>query len=380
MLDTADRPLYDTELDIFRDQVRRLLARDIVPHLDSFEDEGIVPRSIWRTFGDAGMLCPSVPEQYGGMGLDFRYNAVVNEEISYAASNLTFPLQSDIIAEYLTSYGTEEQKQAWLPQMARGEAIAAIAMTEPGTGSDLQSIRTSARREGDHYVLRGQKTFISHGQHCDFVIVAASTNSEGGAKGISLLIVEATREGFKRGRNLDKIGQKSSDTSELFFEDVRVPITNLLGEENRGFACLMSQLPQERLSVSIGVQANAQRAFDITVDYVKQRKAFGKTVFDLQNTRFALADLRTKLQVGWAHIDWALSRHLQGKLTSAEASAAKLWHTETQWEVMDACLQLHGGHGYMNEMPIARMWRDARVTRIYGGTSEIMREIIGRSI
>lgn len=380
MLSTTDRPIFDDDLHVFRDQVRKLIEREVLPKLEQFEHDGIVPRSLWEKFGGAGMLCPTVPEAYGGLGLDFRYNAVVNEELAYAGSNLTMSLQSDIIADYIVAYGSEEQKARWLPPMISGEAIGAIAMTEPGTGSDLQGIRTSATRDGDDYIVHGQKTFISHGQHCDFVIVAARTTAEGGAKGTSLILVEADRDGFRRGRNLDKIGQKSSDTSELFFDDVRVPIANCLGEEGNGFAYLMNQLSQERLSCAISSQANAQKAFDITADYVKQRKAFGKTIFDMQNTRFTLAAMKAKLQVGWAHLDWALSQHLQGRLGAAEASVAKLWHSEIQWEIMDACLQLHGGHGYMNEMQIARLWRDARVTRIYGGTSQIMLEIIGRSV
>lgn len=380
MLQTSEREVFDEDLTMFRDQVRKLLAREVEPNVAKYEADGIVPRELWKLFGDAGLLCPTVPPEYGGLGLDFRYNAVVSEEIMYLGINLGMSLQSDIVAGYMLRYGSEEQKKQWLPKMVSGEVITAIAMTEPGTGSDLQGIRTTATKDGNHYVLNGQKTFITNGQTCDLVIVAARTSPEGGSKGTSLIIVEADREGFKRGRNLDKIGQKSADTSELFFEDVRVPITNCLGEEGKGFVYLVSELPQERLSCAIGVQAHAQKAFDLTVEYVKQRKAFGKTVYDFQNTRFTLADLKAKLQLGWAHIDWALARHLKGKLTTAEASAAKLWHTEMQWEVMDACLQLHGGHGYMNEMPIAQMWRDARVTRIYAGTSEIMKEVIGRSL
>ena len=253
-------------------------------------------------------------------------------------------------------------------------------MTEPGAGSDLQGVRTTAKRDGNHYVINGSKTYITNGQNADLIIVVAKTNPEAGAKGTSLILVESDRSGFARGRNLDKIGQNAADTSELFFEDVRVPITNCLGEENKGFIYLMSQLPQERLSVAITAQASSQRAFDEAVKFTKERKAFGKTVFDFQNTRFSLADAATKLQIGWSHIDWCLTRHLKGELTAAEASAAKLWHTETQWEITDLALQLHGGAGYMNEYKIARLWRDARVQRIYGGTSEIMKEVVARSI
>ena len=337
-------------------------------------------RTFWRACGEAGLLCPTLPEEYGGLGLDFGYNAVVDEELAYAGSAAGITLQSDIVADYILHYGSEEQKRQWLPGMITGEVITAIAMTEPGTGSDLQGIKTTARRDGDDYIVNGSKTYITNGQHADLVIVVAKTNPELGAKGISLILVETTREGFARGRNLDKIGQHSADTSELFFNDVRVPLSNCLGGEGRGFACLMNQLPQERLGIAIAAQASAQRAFDEALTFTKDRKAFGQTVFDFQNTRFTLADLATKLQVGWAHIDWALGRHLQGKLTTAEASATKLFHTELQGEVCDKALQLHGGAGYMNEYPIARFWRDARVTRIFGGTSEIMKEVVARSL
>jgi alkylation response protein AidB-like acyl-CoA dehydrogenase len=380
MLDTANRTAYTAEHAQFRDQVRKFLAREVTPHADRWEEDGIVDRELWRTAGAAGLLCPTVPEAYGGLGLDFGFNAVIDEEVGYNGTTLGFSLQSDIVADYLVAYGSEEQKLHWLPRLVSGETITAIAMTEPGAGSDLQGIKTTARRDGNHYVVKGSKTYITNGQNADLIIVVAKTDPERGAKGTSLILVEADRDGFARGRNLDKIGQNAADTSELFFDDVRVPITNCLGMENMGFIYLMSQLPQERLSIAVGAQAATQRAFDEAVKFTKDRKAFGKTVFDFQNTRFTLADLAAKIQVGWAHIDWCLARHLKGELTAAEGSAAKLWHTELQWEVVDAALQLHGGAGYMNEYPIARMWRDARVQRIYGGTSEIMKEIIGRSI
>jgi len=305
---------------------------------------------------------------------------VVSEELFYAGSSAGITLQSDIVADYIANYASEEQKQHWLPKMVSGEAITAIAMTEPGTGSDLQAVRTTAIKDGNHYVINGSKTYITNGQSADLIVVVAKTDPNEGAKGISLILVEATRDGFKRGRNLDKIGQNSADTSELFFEDVRVPITNCLGEEGKGFGYLMSQLPQERLGIAVQAQAAAQRAFDEAVKFTKERKAFKQTIFDFQNTRFTLGGLKAKLQAGWAHLDWAIARHLEGRLTAAEGSAAKLFHTELQWEVVDAALQLHGGAGYMNEYPIARLWRDARVQRIYGGTSEIMKEVVARSI
>ncbi|MBB4841223.1 alkylation response protein AidB-like acyl-CoA dehydrogenase [Sphingomonas kyeonggiensis] len=380
MLDTARRTGQDESQALFRESVRRFLAAEGVPHLDRWEGAGIVDRDFWTKAGSAGLLCPTVPEEYGGPGLDFAYNAVVTEEHAYARVPSGITLQSDVLADYFLAYGSEEQKREWLPGMVSGEKVAAIAMTEPGAGSDLQAIRTTARLDGNHYVINGAKTYISNGQTADVVIVVAKTNVELGAKGTSLFLVEADRPGFARGRNLDKIGLHGADTSELFFEDVRVPATNMLGQEGRGFAYLMRNLPQERLTIAIGAQASAQRAFDEALGFVKERKAFGKTVFDFQNTRFTLADLAAKLQIGWAHIDWALARHLRHELTPEEASAAKLWHTDTQWQIIDAALQLHGGAGYMNEYPIARIWRDARVSRIFGGTNEIMKEVIGRGL
>jgi long-chain-acyl-CoA dehydrogenase len=382
MLNTSARTAFTPEHEAFRQTVRSWLQKEAVPHIARWDEQGIVDKDIWVKGGEIGMLCPTVPEEYGGLGLDYGYNAVIDEEVSYAGVPLGFTLQSDIVVNYLVSYGSEEQKREWLPKMVSGEVVTAIAMTEPGTGSDLQGIRTTARKDGNHYVINGSKTYITNGQNADLILVCAKTDTEvqPAWKGVSIILVEATREGFKRGRNLDKIGQDAADTSELFFEDVRVPMTNCLGEEGKGFIYLMSELPQERLSIAIGAQASAQRAFDDTVAFVKERKAFGKPVFDFQNTRFTLADLKSKLQVGWAHIDWALARHLKRELTPEEGAAAKLFHTELQWEVMDKCLQLHGGAGYMNEYPIARAWRGARVSRIYGGTNEIMKELIGRKL
>jgi len=380
MIDTSARTVFDDELNLFRDQVRKFFAQALVPNLDRWEEEGVVDREFWRACGEAGLLCPQVPTEYGGLGLDYRYNAVIGEELTYAGSSAGITLQSDITVDYIINYGSEEQKQTWLPKMVSGEAITAIAMTEPGAGSDLQGVRTTAIKDGNHYVINGSKTYITNGQNADVVIVVAKTDPNARSRGISLILVEAGREGFKKGRNLDKIGQNSADTSELFFEDVRVPITNCLGQENHGFGYLMNQLAQERLQIALGAQAGAQRAFDEAVKFTKERKAFGQTVFDFQNTRFTLAGLKAKLQAGWAHLDWCLDRHVKKQLTAAEASAAKLFHTELQWEACDTALQLHGGAGYMNEYPIARMWRDARVQRIYGGTSEIMKEVVARSI
>ncbi|WP_409020635.1 acyl-CoA dehydrogenase family protein [Brevundimonas vesicularis] len=380
MLDTRSRTAYDESHEQFRDTVRRFLAAEAAPHLDRWEAEGAVEPDFWRKAGEAGLLCPTVSETYGGLGLDFGFNAVVDEEHAYVGCPSGITLQSDIIADYLMAYGSEAQKQAYLPRMVSGELITAIAMTEPGAGSDLQGVQTTARRDGNHFVINGSKTYITNGQTADLIIVVAKTDPTKGAHGISLFLVESAAEGFSRGRNLDKIGLHGADTSDLFFSDVRVTPDAMLGEEGRGFAYLMGQLPQERLSIAISAQAAAQRALDLAIAYTKERKAFGRSLFDLQNTRFVLADLATRVQVGWAHLDWAINRHRQHQLTAVEASAAKLFHTDLQWEACDAALQLHGGAGYMNEFPIARLWRDARVTRIFGGANEIMKEVIGRSL
>ena len=380
MIDSSDRALFSPEHHAFRDTVRRFLGETIAPNLDRHESEGIVERSAWQKAGEAGLLCPQVPEAYGGLGLDFGFNAIVGEEISYLGSAAGFTLQSDIVADYLVHYASEDQKLRHLPGMVDGSTISAIAMTEPNAGSDLQGLKTIARRDGNGWRLSGSKTYITNGHSADLVIVAARTTEEGGARGLSLFLVEAGDDGFTRGRNLDKIGLHGNDTAELFFDDVHLPADRLLGAENGGFGMLMSQLPQERLSIAVQSQASAQRAFDEAVKFTTDRKAFGKRIVDFQNTRFALADLKTRLQVGWAHLDWAIGRHIAGRLTPVEASAAKLWHSEMQWDACDIALQLHGGAGYMNEYPIARLWRDARVARIYGGTSEIMKELIGRSL
>jgi acyl-CoA dehydrogenase len=382
MLQIPGRTAYNEDHEAFRQTVHAFLMKEGVPNASRWDEERLVPKDFWLKAGEVGMLCPTVPEEYGGLGLDFGYNAVVAEEMSYLGVPAGFSLQSDIVCDYIVSYGSEEQKKRWLPRLVSGEVITAIAMTEPGTGSDLQAIRTTARKDGNHYVINGSKTYITNGQNADLILVIAKTDTEikPAYKGMSIILVESDREGFKRGRKLDKIGQDAADTSELFFEDVRVPITNCLGEEGKGFIYLMSQLPQERLAIAIGCHASAQRAFEDTVAFTKDRKAFAGFVFDFQNTKFVLADIKSKLQIGWAHLDWALARHLRHELTPNEGAAAKLWHTDLQWEVMDACLQLHGGAGYMNEYPIAKMWRGARVSRIYGGTNEIMKEVISRGI
>ncbi len=380
MLERDGSSLFGDEHRAFRAMVRKFIEREFSPRLGEFEDAGKVARDFWLKCGEAGLLCPTMPETYGGLGLDFSFNAIINEEFTYAMMADSITLQTDITMPYILHYGSEEQKAEILPRMLSGETIVAIAMTEPGAGSDLQGVRTSARRDGEDYVINGAKTFITNGQNADLIITVCKTNPDAGAKGTSLILVEADRPGFARGRNLDKVGQWMADTSELFFNDVRVPASNLLGRENGGFLHLVSDLPQERLSISITAQAAAQRAFDEAVAFARDRKAFGKNVIDFQNTRFVLADIKAKLQVGWAHLDWAIAHHVAGHLTADEAAASKYWHTEMQWEACDAALQLHGGSGYMNEYPIARIWRDARVRRIYGGTSEIMRELVGRSL
>ncbi len=382
-LDVIPRSAYNEDHEAFRRSVRAFMESEIAPNAAKWQADKIVPKAIWPKAGALGMLCPTVPTEYGGLGLDFGYNAIVDEESAYYGGVATgFSLQSDIVVNYLVSYGSEEQKQHWLPKMISGEVVTAIAMTEPGTGSDLQGMQASAKKDGNHYVINGSKTYITNGQNADLILVCVKTDSEvqPAWKGISIVLVEADREGFKRGRNLDKIGMDEADTSELFFDNVRVPITNCLGEEGKGFIYLMSELPQERLSIAVSAMASAQKAFDETVAFARERKVFGKPLLDFQNTRFVLADLKSKLQVGWAHLDWALNRHYKKALTAEEGAAAKLWHTELQWELIDKCLQLHGGAGYMNEYAIAKMWRGARVTRIFGGTSEIMKELIGRGL
>ncbi|MBY8824340.1 acyl-CoA dehydrogenase family protein [Sphingomonas colocasiae] len=374
-----DRAGPDEDHGLFREAVRRFMEREVTPNLDQWEDDGVVSREVWRSAGEAGLLCPTITEPYGGLGLDFRYNAIVTEELCYTGAVVSFGLQSDITAPYILNYGSEEQKREYLPRMVSGELISAIAMTEPNGGSDLKNLRTDAKRDGDHYVINGAKTYITNGQLADIVLVACRTGGEG-SRGISLILVHASDAGFSRGRNLDKIGQNMADTSELFFNDVRVPADRLLGEENRAFYYMMQDLPQERLTIAVGAQAVAQRAFDEAVRFTRERRAFGQAVFEFQNTRFVLAGLKAKLQAGWAHLDWAIDRHVRGEYSPEEAAAGKLFHTELQWEVVDAALQLHGGAGYMNEYLIARLWRDARVQRIYGGSSEIMKEVISRTL
>jgi acyl-CoA dehydrogenase len=348
-----------------------------------WREEGAVERAMWREAGEAGLLCLSAPREYGGGEGDFRHEAVVNEQLTLRGLNgFGVALHNAIVAPYLVHYGSEEQKARWLPGMASGDLVGAIAMTEPGAGSDLQSVRTVARKDGNRYHLSGQKTFISNGQSADLIIVVAKTNPDLGAKGLSLIVVEtAEAEGFRRGRNLDKIGLEMQDTSELFFDEVSVPTANLLGaEEGGGFAQLMQQLPQERLTIAVTGVATMERALADTIAYVKERKAFGQRLIDFQNTQFKLAECKTEAQIARVFVDRLIGLHLEGNLDAAAASMAKYWVTEVENRVVDACLQMFGGYGYMNEYPIARMYRDSRVQRIYGGANEIMKALIARTL
>ena len=378
---TEARPLFTAEHDAFREQVRRFCAQEIAPHHAAWEDAHGVPRALWQHAGANGLLCCWLPEALGGPGADLLFDFIVAEELGrIGATGPGFPLHSVIVAPYLAAHGTPALQQALLPAMVAGEKIAAIAMTEPGTGSDVAAIRTQARRDGEHYVLSGQKTFITNGHNADVVVVACKTDPDQGARGVSLLVVEGDMPGFSRGRNLRKIGQHAQDTAELFFDNVRVPASHLLGDEGQGFKYLMQKLAQERLLVSVQCQARAEAALQWTVDYVQERKAFRQRLADFQNTRFKLAALATDLQAGRAYCDQLIAQHLAGELDAVGAAAGKLWHSELLGRVTDECLQLFGGYGYMAEYPIARAYADARIERIYAGTSEIMKEIIARDL
>lgn len=375
------RPMFTDEHELFREQVRRFAEKEIVPHHAQWEKDGMVSREVWAAAGAAGLLCCTIPEEYGGAGGDFLHATIVIEELAkVGASGPAFHLHSDIVAPYIVTYGNEDQKKEWLPKLVSGETIAAVAMSEPGAGSDLQNIQTRAVRDGNHFVINGQKVFISNGQIADLVVLACKTDPKEGAKGVSLILVEGDREGFRRGRNLEKVGYKAQDTSELFFEDVRVPITNILGAEGRGFAQLMTELAQERLVVALRSTQIIETDLQWTIDYTRERKAFGRPIAEFQNTRFKLAEIKTKALVTRAFIDQCLMMHMKGELDSNTAAAAKLHATDTLCAVLDECVQLHGGYGYMWEYPIARAWADARMTRIAGGTSEIMKEIISRAL
>jgi alkylation response protein AidB-like acyl-CoA dehydrogenase len=380
------RDIFDAEHDAFRDLVRTFIAKEITPFHDQWEQDGQVSRDVWRAAGSAGLLGTDVPEEFGGGGVgDFRYNAVLTEELARAgATGIGFPLQNDVVAPYLLRLATDEQKARWLPGFCSGEIITAIAMTEPGTGSDLQGIQTSARRDGSgddsDWVLNGSKTFITNGIMADLVIVVARTDPEAGSRGFSLLVVERGMPGFERGRRLEKVGLKAQDTAELSFTDVRVPAANMLGEPGSGLATLMQNLAQERLSIAVGSAAGAAAALEHTLAYTKERTAFGRPLAAFQNTRFELAEIDTEVSVTQAFVDRCISEHVAGRLSVTDAAKAKWWASDVLKRVVDRCVQLHGGYGYMLEYPIAKAFLDSRVQSIFGGANEIMKEIIGRSL
>ncbi|MGB7259135.1 MAG: acyl-CoA dehydrogenase family protein [Pseudolabrys sp.] len=378
------RPAWMSEdLVLLEEQARRFITAEFAPNIDRWHEEGIYDREVWNKAGEAGLLCAAMPEEYGGAGGTFAHEAIINREYALAGFD-TFgaPLHSGIVAPYILHYGTEEQKKRWLPKLATGEMVGAIAMSEPGAGSDLQGVRTSAKKSGNGYVLNGSKTFITNGQHANLIVVVAKTDPKAGAKGTSLFVVETDdAPGFRRGRKLKKLGMDSADTSELFFEDVQLPATSLLGtEEGQGFYQLMKELPQERLIVAVHAVAMMERALALTTAYAKERKAFGKAIIEFQNTQFVLAECKTEATIAQVFLDHCIERHVKGELDTVTASMAKYRLTDTQGNVIDRCLQLFGGYGYMDEYPISRMYRDARVFRIYAGTNEIMKLLIARSL
>ncbi|WP_250284080.1 acyl-CoA dehydrogenase family protein [Frankia sp. CiP1_Cm_nod2] len=378
------RNVFQTEHNLFRDSFRRFLEKEVVPHHLEWEHAGIVPRELFLAAGANGFLGLDVPERFGGGGVtDFRYNVVMHEEVQAAgvnASGLGLSLHNDTAVPYLLQLANDEQAERWFPRLVTGELITAIAMTEPGTGSDLGAVRTSAVRDGDDYVVNGSKTFITNGINADLVIVVVKTDVTAGARGLSLLVVERDTPGFARGKNLDKIGMHAQDTAELFFAEARVPVANLLGQEGKGFGYLSRNLPQERLAIAAISVAAAQAALRWTLEYARQRSAFGQPIGSFQHSRFTLAEAATEVSVAQAYVDRCLEAHIAGELTAEEAAMAKWWCSDMQNRVVDHCLQLHGGYGYMTEYPIARAFVDARVQKIYGGTNEIMKEIIGRSL
>jgi acyl-CoA dehydrogenase len=381
MIFVIPRTLFSPEHETFRDSVRRFMQEEVVPHDERWQEQGYADKEVWRKAGANGFLCPTMPPEYGGAGADKLYSVVLMEEQARANnSTLGFGLHSEIVAPYLLAYGSEALKQKYLPKMASGEMVGAIAMSEPAAGSDLQGVKTTAQRKGDRYVVNGSKTFITNGWNCDMVIVVAKTDPARGAKGTSLLIVDTSMQGFTKGKRLKKMGLKGQDTAELFFDNVEVPAENLLGQENNGFIYLMQELPWERLQIAIGAAAKAEAAIEWTRAYVAERKAFGKPVSSFQNTRFKLAELATEVQVARVFVDKCIQLLMEKQLDTATASMAKYWVTDLECKVMDECVQLHGGYGYMWEFPIARAYVDARVQRIYGGTNEIMKEVISRSM
>jgi acyl-CoA dehydrogenase len=378
-----DRTLFSEEHDQFRKSFRQFVEREILPNQARWREAGQVDRELWRKAGSQGFLCPWLEDKYGGPGADFLCSTIVIEELARAyESGFAMSLHSDIVVPYIHSFGTDAQKRAWLPGCASGEFITAIAMTEPGTGSDLAAVATTAIKDGDHYIINGQKTFISNGQLCDLVIVVAKTDMDpaNAHKGISLFVVEANRKGFSKGKRLHKMGMASQDTSELFFEDCRVPATNMLGAEGAGFMMLMQKLQQERLAVAIGAVAGAEQVVADTIAYTKERKAFGKPISKFQNTQFRLVEALAKCEVGRAYVDNVVAQHVAGKYLVKECSIAKFWTTDMAQEVIDTCLQFFGGYGYMLEYNVTRAFMDARVQRIYAGTNEIMKVIVAKQL
>jgi alkylation response protein AidB-like acyl-CoA dehydrogenase len=375
------RNLFNADHEAFRDTVRKFIDKEIAPHHAKWEEDGIVPRELWRKAGEAGMLCCTIPEQYGGLELDYLFDVVVFEEM--ARSGFTGPgflIHCDLVATYVKSFGTEAQKKKWLPKMVSGEAIGSLGMTEPHAGSDLKAIRTKAVRDGDDFVISGQKVFISNGQSCDVLVLATKTDSAAGAKGVTLFLVDTSLPGFRRGKNLKKLGMKGQDTSELFFDDMRVPASAMLGEEGKGFELMMTKLAQERLAQAIRSATVAETVIDYTVAYTAERKAFGKTIGDFQNTQFKMAELKTEAAVGRQFVDKCIELFMRDELTAVDAAMAKMWLSNMHCKVVDECLQLFGGWGYMWEYPIARAYADARIVKIAGGSIEVMKHIIGRDL
>jgi acyl-CoA dehydrogenase len=380
-MQTLPRPTYTEEHELFRDSVRRFIEAEITPHKEAWTSAGQVSRDVWLKAGEAGFLCSNAPAEFGGVGADFKYNAVFTEELGRAgATGPGFAVHSDMAASYLLNFGTDEQKASWVPKMASGECIAAIGLTEPGAGSDLKAIKTSAVRDGDDYVINGQKTYISNGQLCDIVILACKTDPEAGGRGMTFIIVEATREGFSRGRNLAKLGLKAQDTSELFFSDVRVPVSNRIGAEGQGMKIAMHNLAEERLSIAVSAVGMCHGILDQTIAYTQERSVFGQKVADFQNTRFKLAELAAQLQAIQVFVDHCVDLAVAHQLDATTAAMAKMLAGELQWKMADECLQFYGGNGYMLEYDISHRFLDSRIRKIAGGSSEVMREIISRKI